>query len=303
MRRNIIRAYFVLLLVLIFSSCAEIPSNQSPATPVIIASATEVSVNEEVNLFAVCSDPDNDSLSYSWSATGGSFDITSKDSVVWTSPDIEGEQTYTISVNVTDTHGASSSASINILVNKNGGGNSDTSYVEIGNDSIDLWAPFGGAAETYKITQLLYFNSEIGRTGKITGISTWATTSFEREFSDFKIYILQVNSDKLNDTLSVNYEGKSPILVLESSSLTYGYKDTDLRQWHDFDFSTPYDYDGNGNILIVFERGSTGGGGASVAVGGFKDEGHFRMLVVDNKTDTYGNVREQGMYIRFKFSE
>ncbi len=110
---------FCLLMVLISCTADSNPSsseNSPPNTPSINASSTSVMGGEGVSLVASASDPDDEVLTYQWSATGGSFSSTSNNSTDWTSPVVQNNSTYTISVSVQDPHGSSNNNSINISV-------------------------------------------------------------------------------------------------------------------------------------------------------------------------------------------
>jgi outer membrane protein OmpA-like peptidoglycan-associated protein len=86
--------------------------------PVAQCSADKAAVVAEtgdtVNIRAAASDPDGDTLSYSWSATGGSVSGTGAN-VVWNS---SGTRTgvYTITATVTDGQGGSASCSVDVKV-------------------------------------------------------------------------------------------------------------------------------------------------------------------------------------------
>lgn len=60
------------------------------------------------------SDPDNDPLTYKWSADGGSFDNTSAPKVVWTAP--EFPETYKIYLEINDERGGIASFSKELIV-------------------------------------------------------------------------------------------------------------------------------------------------------------------------------------------
>lgn len=108
----------LLLLVTAFSGCGKNPTkpNNSPTTPTITPSARTVESGVSVDLVAVATDPDGDALTYSWTASGGSFDTVYGQSVVWTAPTITIPGTCIVSVEVRDGQGASASGSVNIAV-------------------------------------------------------------------------------------------------------------------------------------------------------------------------------------------
>jgi hypothetical protein len=87
--------------------------NRSPEIVDFGASKEWVVPSGNCTIICEASDPDNDSLSYEWLASGGN--ITGKgDTVTWVAPEETGN--YTVTVVVTDELGGESSASLSIRV-------------------------------------------------------------------------------------------------------------------------------------------------------------------------------------------
>jgi len=87
--------------------------NRSPEIVDFRASKEWVVPSGNCTIICEASDPDNDSLSYEWLASGGN--ITGKgDTVTWVAPEETGN--YTVTVVVTDELGGESSASLSIRV-------------------------------------------------------------------------------------------------------------------------------------------------------------------------------------------
>ncbi|MBN2381058.1 cadherin repeat domain-containing protein [candidate division WOR-3 bacterium] len=234
------------IIILAGAGCDILNPNNPPDTPVISASETDVLPETEVTLNVTCTDPDEDELTFYWQATGGAFDNTTGEQVIWTAPGVNG--TYTISVEAQDQGGETSSASINIVVSDTGGGG-DEAYVIVGETgNEDLWIPFTNG--DYGRTQCIYYASEIERAGIITHLATMASTAISKQFNNCKIWMIEVSTDELVDTLEDNYEGGSPVLVYSSGSVTYGDKQ---NEWTSFELDTPFDYDGTSNLLVQFE--------------------------------------------------
>ncbi len=91
----------VLMLSMILSGGCALPNN----APVISSLDTEkdlVAPSSSSKIECVASDADGDILSYTWSATGGSFSGAGAD-IIWVAPDTSG--TYVVTVTVTDGKG------------------------------------------------------------------------------------------------------------------------------------------------------------------------------------------------------
>jgi hypothetical protein len=87
--------------------------NTPPVITSLTPSATELPPSGSCTIGCAASDADGDTLTYAWSASGGSITGTG-DSVSWEAPATEG--TYTISVSVSDGHGGTASDSCDIVV-------------------------------------------------------------------------------------------------------------------------------------------------------------------------------------------
>jgi N-acetylneuraminic acid mutarotase len=89
--------------------------NQAPRIDSLVASAQQVAPGATVSLALVAHDADpGDTLTYSWTAAGGSFTDAGQPTTSWTAPGTEGAVTLTCTV--TDNHGASVSISLAIDV-------------------------------------------------------------------------------------------------------------------------------------------------------------------------------------------
>lgn len=98
----------------LFGSCAS--PNNPPAISTLIADAKTVSPSGSCQVACIASDPDGDSLSYIWSASGGN--ISGEGYVVtWMAPPVPGA--YNLTVEVTDGKGgeATTQLTIDVAVN------------------------------------------------------------------------------------------------------------------------------------------------------------------------------------------
>ncbi len=99
---------------LLFGGCA--PPNEPPAISSLTADEKSVIPSGSCQVRCIASDPDGDSLSHIWSASGGS--ISGGGSVAtWIAPDAPG--VYTVTVEVTDGRGgeATTQLTIDVVVN------------------------------------------------------------------------------------------------------------------------------------------------------------------------------------------
>jgi len=90
-------------------------TNEAPLIDSVQASPVVVAPGESVTLVAHAHDPNlDDTLVYAWSAPTGSFASPSAASTTWSAPDTSGPVTLTLSVS--DSHGAASSVSFTVSV-------------------------------------------------------------------------------------------------------------------------------------------------------------------------------------------
>ncbi len=123
--------------------------NTPPVIASLTPSATDLPPLGSCTIGCVASDADGDTLTYEWTASGGTISGTG-DSVSWDAPAAEG--TYNISVSVNDGHGGTVSDSVGILVEMKYGSidaRSDPSGAAVFLDGVDT-----GNITPYVITNL-----------------------------------------------------------------------------------------------------------------------------------------------------
>ena len=104
-------AGLVILAMIMATGCALL--NKTPEIDSLTVSSTSIAPGGSCTLNCAATDPDDDDLSYTWSAGGGTIAGTGS-SVTWVAPNTQGS--YTISVAVTDGLGEPVSESISINV-------------------------------------------------------------------------------------------------------------------------------------------------------------------------------------------
>ncbi|MCY1017989.1 right-handed parallel beta-helix repeat-containing protein [Pyxidicoccus sp. MSG2] len=110
----------LLVLVPQATSPGEPAGNAAPFIDAVVASAPGVKPGAELTLRAVAHDPNTaDALSYAWRATGGSFSSDTSSTPVWTAPVEPGAVTLTLQV--TDSHGAAATLDFAVGVDRGGG--------------------------------------------------------------------------------------------------------------------------------------------------------------------------------------
>ncbi len=92
------------------------PAHQPPVIASVEVKSDRVFPSGSTDIVCVASSSDGQELGYEWSASGGVIQGTGAN-ITWIAPDSEG--TYTVSVNVTDTRGATATDSVGINVTSN----------------------------------------------------------------------------------------------------------------------------------------------------------------------------------------
>lgn len=117
----------VAVMILLQQSVAPSPfANSAPQISSLVASASQVEQGSTVSLVASAKDPDSDPLTYTWTATGGSFDDPTTATPIWTAPASDGFQT--LSVSVTDGKGGQAGISVQVKVASTGQASVTTSF-------------------------------------------------------------------------------------------------------------------------------------------------------------------------------
>ena len=121
---KVIGKLILIVSVIALAGCQNLITNNPPSVPRIEISSQVVESEETIFLKASSTDPDGDSIVYTWSATEGHFSRNVGDSVDWMAPAVNDTDTVRITVRATDDKGAFSSNSINVLVipSSTGGG-------------------------------------------------------------------------------------------------------------------------------------------------------------------------------------
>ena len=103
-------------LVLHFGGAPPPPPPNHPPTVALTANPTKVFAGsgDTIVLQAQCTDPDNDPLTYKWTATGGSIEGTGAE-VRWNSKDVQPGK-YTVTVTCDDGRGGTANASTDVTV-------------------------------------------------------------------------------------------------------------------------------------------------------------------------------------------
>lgn len=101
----------LVIATLVIGGCA--PANQPPLISSLAANEKHISPADVCQVECIASDPDDDSLSYIWSASGGSISGEGS-AVIWVAPDAAGA--YIITVEVTDGSGGKATAQLTINV-------------------------------------------------------------------------------------------------------------------------------------------------------------------------------------------
>ena len=126
---------FLVMALLLAGACGGGGSaNNPPQITSLDATPPSVGVGGSSTIACVATDPDNDTLTYDWTATKGSFS-GSGDTVTWMAPNEEG--TYTVRVTVSDGKGGTVEESCSVAVGVTLGSINITSIPEGANVYLD----------------------------------------------------------------------------------------------------------------------------------------------------------------------
>ncbi|HDQ99074.1 MAG TPA: hypothetical protein ENN51_02140 [candidate division WOR-3 bacterium] len=289
----LVTAAFALVFAL---ACDLFSGNRNPNTPVITASATTVESGAVINLTVTCTDPDGDALTFTWCATGGTFNTTTGTAVDWTAPTVTATTVYTIRVIADDGNQGVSHASIEITVGPGEGPGEDE--VIVGRQEITMWDPFWGSGD-HRRNQYLYLDSEVGRTGRIVKISLMSANMSRGNRNSFEISICPTSRDSLEANFNANYEGATPTRVYHRASQSYGSRDS-TNYWTEFEFDTGYEYTG-GNFILEFTY--NGSDNTPVSSHGYRTDEVYRKLSSSNLGSETGLPHSEVLYIKLTFAE
>ncbi len=100
-------------------TCATTPANRPPVLGPI--GDQTVAEDQTAQLTVTATDPDGDPLTYTWTTAQGTITGTG-DTVIYTPPDVSTQQTFTITVEVSDGQGGSATGTVDVTVLPVGGG-------------------------------------------------------------------------------------------------------------------------------------------------------------------------------------
>ena len=109
------RILLSIVLVITLLSLAGCDHNSPPQLTNLLAQPASIARGEVSSLICEASDPDDDTLTYSWTCTGGSMSGTGS-TVTWTAPSTLG--IYTVTVSVRDGRGGTATRNISITVTR-----------------------------------------------------------------------------------------------------------------------------------------------------------------------------------------
>ena len=103
----------LLLAVTVATGCSSKKANQPPTITSLVAVPTSVTPGASSVVTCIAADPEGDSLSYTWTFTGGAQSGTG-DTITWVAP--SAANTYTVRVSVNDGKGGVANSSVAIVV-------------------------------------------------------------------------------------------------------------------------------------------------------------------------------------------
>jgi len=168
------------------------PINNSPITPVLTASLSSIFIGGVINISSIASDPDGDTLIYSWTSANGTIS-GSGNAAIWTAPSTAG--IYTIYCSVSDGRGGNSSSSTNINVQDSVNNWEITSLGSLADSYIGYYTSI--AFDTNKNAHITYSDFNYDLTYAKWNGNSWVTQIIDSAGSvgDFSSIILDSNNN------------------------------------------------------------------------------------------------------------
>ncbi|MCX6760693.1 MAG: PKD domain-containing protein [Candidatus Nealsonbacteria bacterium] len=207
------------------------PPNHAPTADA--GTNKDINENQSVVFSASASDPDADSLTYSWTCNTGTLSNHNILNPTYTAPSVTSDATYTCTLTVTDSHGLSASDSMNVLVRNIGGAGGcpnvyagGTIYLNSG-QSVTInatasdpngsplyysWTCNGGTLSSYNVLNPIYYAPDLSYDTTYVCIITATNEYGNNSNSSANIVINGNNYGNLSVSLSANpSSGSAPL--------------------------------------------------------------------------------------------
>ncbi|MFA5207920.1 MAG: PKD domain-containing protein [Candidatus Paceibacterota bacterium] len=229
--------------VTFFANISNTPiANENP----VVNAGSDVTVNQgnSINLSATANDPQGDSMTYSWSCTGGSVSNSTSLNTTYNAPSVSSTSTYVCTITARDSKGNTGTDTLNVTVI--GGGNtnenptvdagsnvsvyeSQTTYLSAtandpqGDSMTYSWSCTGGSLSNYNSLSTTYYAPSVSST------STYVCTLTARDSKGYTgsdtVYITVMENGGGNNTPSVSVSlsanptsGSSPLTGVDLSA-------------------------------------------------------------------------------------
>lgn len=100
----------------------------------------------------------------------------------------------------------------------------------------------------------------MGGPASINRVELYSTHDFQAQgyFCDFQMLVCTTSVTGLSTGFEANYDGNIPVPVMARDTLHIDWSST-TPGWNGFDFDTPFEYGGSGNLILEFRyMGSSG---------------------------------------------